>query len=71
MRVDTVITKPKNLPGLSLDTENIPVEMANVELTSFGNNPNIHYRGHSRLPDELATPRSLETLLAEGGCRAC
>ena len=68
MRVDTVITKPENLHGLRLDTENIPVEMANVELTAFGNNRNIHYRGHSRLPAELATPTPLEALLAEGDC---
>ena len=67
MRAETTIPKPKRLDGLRLDTEDIPFDKANVELTVFENNPNVHYRGHSRLPGELAAPTTLEALLAAGG----
>ena len=67
MRAGTTIPQPKHLHGLRLDTEDILVEKANVELTALKNNPNIHYRGHSRLPSELAAPTPLEALLSEGG----
>ncbi len=64
MRTQLDIPQPKNLRGLILDTEDISVEWEIVELTAFRNNPNIHYRGHSRLSGELVARTPLEAGLA-------
>ena len=67
MRTQSEITLRKSLQALLLDTEDIQVELANGDLTAFKNNPNVRYRGHSRLLNKATVPTPLEMMLAEDG----